>query len=58
MFCAVSQNYQHLFEKQIKKIKHASHGKLSKKLKYSIKILVGLAIVEFLTTNYFDCFDP
>ena len=39
MFCALSQNYLHLFEKKI----YASYSKLSKELKNSIKIKIGQA---------------
>ena len=54
MFCALSQNYQHLFEK----IMYASYSKLSKELKNSIKIMVGQAVLELLIQNqHFDCFD-
>ena len=54
MFCALSQTYQHLFEKII----HASYGKLSKELKNSIKITEGQAVLELLIQNqHFDSFD-
>ena len=53
MFCALSQNYQHLFEK-----KYASYSKLSKELKNSIKIKVGQAVLELLIQKqHIDCFD-
>ena len=56
MFCALSQNYQHLFLK--KKYKYASYSKLSKELKNSIKIKVGQTVLELLLQNqHFDCFD-
>ena len=54
MFCALSQNYQHLFEKII----YTSHSKLSKELKNSIKIKVGQEVPELLIQKqHFDCFD-
>ena len=54
MFCALSQNYQHLFEKKI----YASYSKLSKEIKNSIKIKVGQAVLELLTKKqHFDCSD-
>ena len=36
MFCALPQNYQHLFEK--KKVMYVSYSKFPKELKNSIKI--------------------
>ena len=42
MFCALSQNYQHLE----KKIIYASYSKLSKKLQKGIEILVGQAVFK------------
>ena len=42
MFCVISQNYQHFFEK----IMYASYSKLSKELKYGIGILLGQAIYK------------
>ena len=54
MFCALSQNYQHLFCKII----YAFNSKLSKELKNSIKIKVGQAVLELLIQkHHFDCFD-
>ena len=43
MFCALSQNNQHLLEKQ----HNASHSKLSKELKNGIEIWVGLGQAVF-----------
>ena len=42
MFCVLSQNNQHLFEKLIS----ASYSKLSKELKNGIEILVGQAVFK------------
>ena len=42
MFCALSQNYQLLFEKRI----HASYSKLFKELKNDIEILVGQVVFK------------
>ena len=37
---------------------YASYSKLSKELKYSIKIKVGQAVLELLIQKqHFDCFD-
>ena len=47
MFCALSQNYQHLFEKMI----YASYSKLSKKPQNNIKIKVGQGVLELLIQN-------
>ena len=44
MFCALSQNYQHLLEKII----YAFYSNLTKELKSSIKIMVGQAVLELL----------
>ena len=55
MFCALSQNYQHL----LKNIYiYASYIKLSKELKNSIKIKVDVAVLELLIQKqHFDYFD-
>ena len=50
MLCALSQSYQHLFEK------YASYSKLSKELKRNIKIQVGLAVLELLIKTIFLLF--
>ena len=50
---ALSQYYQQFFEKL-----YASCGKLFKKLRNSIKIWVGQAVLDLLIKQYFDCFDP
>ena len=55
MFCALSQNYQHLFE--IKK-KYASYSELYKEVKNSIKSNVGQVVLELLIQQHFDGFDP
>ena len=48
MFCALSQNYQHLFENF-----YAAYSKLSKKLKNSIKIQSSQAVLELLIKTIF-----
>ena len=54
MFCALPQNYQHLFEKII----YASNSKFSNELKNSIKIKVGQVVFELLIQNeHFGCLD-
>ena len=53
MFCALSQNYYHLFWKVI----CASYRKLSKELKNSIKILARQAVLELLIQTTFWLFD-
>ena len=64
MFCAVSENYQHIFEKWYMhlivnlSIKKKKKKKFSKNLKNSIKIKIGQAVLELLIQNqHFDCFD-
>ena len=52
MFCALSQNYQHLFWKLI----YASYSILSKELKNSFKIYVGLAVCELSIKTMFWLF--
>ena len=37
---------------------YASYSKLPKELKNSIKIYVGLAVLELMIKQHFDCFDP
>ena len=53
MFCAVSQNYQHLFEKIGL---YASYSKLSKELKNTIKIKVGQVVLGLLIQTTFWLF--
>ena len=48
IFCDLSLNYQHLFEKMI----YASYSLLSKKLKKGIKIQVGQAVLELIKTLF------
>ena len=43
MFCALSQNYQQLFEK----IKYASYKQMFKELKNGIEILVCQAVLSY-----------
>ena len=43
MFWALSQNYQHSFEKQYM---YAFYGKLSKEVKNGTEILVGQAVLK------------
>ena len=52
MFCALSQNYWHLFEK----ITYVSYSKLPKELKYSIKIKIGHVVLELLIQTTFWLF--
>ena len=53
MFCALSQNYQHLSEKMI----YASYSKLSKELNNNIKIKVGKVVQLLIQRQHYDCFD-
>ena len=54
MFCALSQNRQHLFEKVV----YPSYCKLSKELKNDIKILVNQAVFKLLDKKQSKyCFD-
>ena len=49
MFCALFQNYLHLFEKMISV--YESYSKLSKELKSSIKIKVGQSVLELIVID-------
>ena len=53
MFCALSQNYQHLFWKII----YASYSELSKELKTGTEILVGQAILSYGSKQSKCCLD-
>ena len=52
MFCALSQNYQHFFEKII----YASKSKLFKKFKNGVEILVDQAVCKLWIKQSKYCF--